>query len=288
MADSRTQVRDTASAAMSRSHRPARPIGRLAVDVGAGNFLGDTRIRLLEAIDEYGSISQAAKAVPLSYKAAWDAVSAMNNLAEQPLVERTTGGRQGGGTRLTGYARRLVAMYRAMEQEYQATLEKLWQRMNESGGDVAQFRALLRRLSLKTSARNQFVGPITALRDGGVSYEVCLRLDAASELIATITREAAEGMDLRIGMELHALVNASAIVIVTGGGGRLTARNQLRGRVVQVHAGPVDCEVTLELPGGLSVTAVVTHDSLRHLDLAIGQDACAVFKASSVIVASFA
>jgi molybdate transport system regulatory protein len=70
-------------------------VGKLTVDTEFGTFLGDTRIRLLEAIDRYGSISQAAKAVPLSYKAAWDAVDAMNNLAEAPLVERSVGGKHG-------------------------------------------------------------------------------------------------------------------------------------------------------------------------------------------------
>ena len=75
---------------------------RLEVDTEFGSFLGDTRIRLLEAIDTHGSISQAAKAVPLSYKAAWDAVDAMNNLADE-----AAGGAQrpaashGGGTLLT-------------------------------------------------------------------------------------------------------------------------------------------------------------------------------------------
>ena len=66
--------------------------GKLEVDTELGTFLGDTRIRLLEAIAKHGSISQAAKAVPLSYKAAWDAIDAMNNLAEHPLVTRVTGG----------------------------------------------------------------------------------------------------------------------------------------------------------------------------------------------------
>ena len=75
--------------------------GKLEVDTEFGTFLGDTRIRLLEAIDQHGSISQAAKAVPISYKAAWDAVDAMNNLADQPLVVRSTGGKNGGGTQLT-------------------------------------------------------------------------------------------------------------------------------------------------------------------------------------------
>ena len=66
---------------------------KLEVDTEFGSFLGDTRIRLLEAIEKHGSISQAAKAVPISYKAAWDAIDAMNNLADQPLVVRSTGGR---------------------------------------------------------------------------------------------------------------------------------------------------------------------------------------------------
>src|SRR3954463_4219294 len=102
---------------MMATKKPLRLVGKLAVDTPAGNFLGDTRIRLLERIAEHGSISQAAKAVPLSYKAAWDALDAMNNLSEQPLVVRI-GGQRGGGTQLTDYGRRVVALYRAMETEY--------------------------------------------------------------------------------------------------------------------------------------------------------------------------
>jgi molybdate transport repressor ModE-like protein len=59
----------------------------------------------LEAIDRRGSISQAAKDVDLSYKAAWDAVDAMNNLAEQPLLIRAIGGQHGGGSYLTAHGR---------------------------------------------------------------------------------------------------------------------------------------------------------------------------------------
>ena len=96
---------------------------KLEVETEFGAFLGDTRIRLLEAIAIHGSISQAAKKVPLSYKAAWDAIDNMNNLAEQPLVLRSAGGRQGGGTQLTAYGKKVVALYRALEAEYQAALD---------------------------------------------------------------------------------------------------------------------------------------------------------------------
>ena len=72
-----------------------RLIGKLEFEGPAGVVLGDKRIRLLEAIVAHGSLNRAAKAVPLSYKAAWDALDSMNNLAETPLVVRTTGGRHG-------------------------------------------------------------------------------------------------------------------------------------------------------------------------------------------------
>ena len=94
-----------------------RLVGTLSVNTEVGAFLGDTRIRLLEAIGRHGSISRAAKAVPMSYKAAWDALDAMNNLADSPLVESAVGGRHGGGTHLTDFGHRLITLYRAVEEE---------------------------------------------------------------------------------------------------------------------------------------------------------------------------
>jgi len=141
--------------------------GKLEVDTEFGAFLGDTRISLLEAIERHGSISQAAKTVPLSYKAAWDAVDAMNNLADQALVLCSTGGKNGGGTQLTDYDRKVVALYRALEAEYQAALDRLSASMNDGqASDFQQFRQLLKRMSMKTSACNQFVGHIVGLREG--------------------------------------------------------------------------------------------------------------------------
>jgi molybdate transport system regulatory protein len=263
-------------------------VGKVTVDTEFGTFLGDTRIRLLEAIERYGSISQAAKAVPMSYKAAWDAVDAMNNVSEETLVERSVGGRHGGGTLLTDYGRRLVAMYRAVEQEHQTTLERLSARLGDAGAaDIDHFHTLLRRMSMRTSARNQFVGPITGLRKGEVGFEVNLSLDAEHELSAIITRESAENLGLTIGREVHAFVKASAVILLTDRNIRTTARNQLWGDVANIHEGPVNSEVSIALAGGRTVTAIVTHDSIASLGLEVGKPACAVFKASSVILVTF-
>jgi molybdate transport system regulatory protein len=74
----------------------------------------------LARIADSGSITQAAKAMGMSYKAAWDAIDTMNNLAGEPLVQRTTGGKGGGGTTLTQRGEQLVANFRLIEARAQA------------------------------------------------------------------------------------------------------------------------------------------------------------------------
>jgi molybdate transport system regulatory protein len=259
--------------------------GRLEVDTEFGSFLGDTRIRLLEAIDKHGSISQAAKAVPLSYKAAWDAIDAMNNLADQPLVLRSTGGKNGGGTLLTEHGRKTIALYRALEAEYQAALDRLSTSMNDGeSSDFQQFRQLLKRMSMKTSARNQFAGHIVGLREGHVDFEVRLKLDDENEIVAVITGESAERLRLTIGMEISALVKSSSVLLLNDPKVITSARNHLWGEISRIHDGPVNSEITLTMKSGKTICAVITHDSVERLGLALGEQACAVFKASAVIL----
>jgi molybdate transport system regulatory protein len=262
---------------------------RLEVDTEFGSFLGDTRIRLLEAIEKHGSISQAAKAVPLSYKAAWDAIDAMNNLADQPLVLRSTGGKNGGGTLLTEHGRKTIALYRALEAEYQAALDRLSASMNDGlASDFQQFRQLLKRMSMKTSARNQFAGHIVGLREGHVDFEVRLKLDDENEIVAVITGESAETLGLTIGMEISALVKSSSVLLLNDPSVRTSARNHLWGEISRIHDGPVNSEITLTMKSGKTICAVITHDSVARLGLNVGEQACAVFKASAVILCKYA
>ena len=262
--------------------------GKLLIDTSLGSFLGDKRIRLLEAIDKTGSISQAAKEVPLSYKAAWDAVDDMNNVAPEPLVMRSAGGKHGGGTALTAFARRLIAFYRALEKESQLALEKLTSNLEQSGVcDVDDFRQVLRRMSMKTSARNQFAGPVTAIKEGVVDTEITVQLAPCLALTAIVTRESAENMNITLGRDVLAFVKASSILLLVGEGGNISARNRFTGIVTSIHHGPVNAEVTISMPGGRHVvTAVITDDSVKRLGLVEGNSATAVFKASSVFLAA--
>lgn len=93
-------------------------MGRFWLSKDGKNFLGKGRVDLLERIGKYGSIAEAARTVGMSYKAAWDAVDAMNRLSPQPLVVRTSGGRDGGGTQLTEAGRQTISMFRLLEREH--------------------------------------------------------------------------------------------------------------------------------------------------------------------------
>src|SRR5580658_10554624 len=85
------------------------------VDFGAGSALGPGKIRLLEAIGATGSISQAGRALEMSYRRAWLLVDDMNRCFRAPVVTTQGGGVQGGGAALTSFGVEIIEKYRAIE-----------------------------------------------------------------------------------------------------------------------------------------------------------------------------
>jgi molybdopterin-binding protein len=65
---------------------------------------------------------------------------------------------------------------------------------------------------------------------------------------------------------------------------RISARNVLKGKVKKITEGAVNSEVVVELPGGQEIVAIITKSSVQSLGLAIGKDAYAIVKASSVML----
>jgi len=88
--------------------------------------LGPGKIDLLEAIQRQGSISQAAREIKLSYRRAWDMVDTMNHCFKKPLVISSTGGKGGGGARLTPLGNRMIFLYRTMESSAEASTQSEW------------------------------------------------------------------------------------------------------------------------------------------------------------------
>lgn len=247
---------------------------------GAARIGGD-RIRLLGAIEAEGSIAGAARAAGLSYKAAWDAVTAMNNLFAAPLVSAAPGGRRGGGATLTDSGRALIAGFGALDAAFSRALATLDGALAD---DPATAQTLMWSLMMQTSTRNAFRCRVTGVTEGPVSARVTLALTDGQDLTAVITEKSAAEMGIAEGAEVFALVKSSAVILSTGEGA-VSACNRLRGTVAARSDGPVNSEITLDLGGGKSLTAVVTRTSAEALNLTHGAPATAFFKASQVIVA---
>lgn len=238
------------------------------------------RFALLAAIAGTGSILQAAKAVGMSYKGAWDALDALNNAADAPLVRRTTGGRRGGGTRLTERGQTLLALYERVAAE-QAGLAA---RIAEAHAEAAQDLPVLGHLGFVSSARNQLAGRVQRIETGAVNDCVVLQLAGGQPLVATITRDSTRAMALAPGVPVLALIKAPWLMLATGDAGACSAENQLAGAVRRVARGAVNAEVVLDLAGGQTLVAMITMDAVERLGLVAGATARALFSAASVVL----
>ncbi len=196
-------------------------------------------------------------------------------------MERVTGGKGGGGTPRTSRGKQLVENFRIVDREHRRFVEQLGQQAVGITDDYL----LLRRMSMRTSARNQFFGKVTLVKPGAVNDEIELEVVGGQKIVAIVTHESAKSLGLQVGAEAFALIKSSSIIIVTDDeGARFSARNRLSGTVTRVQPGAVNTEIVIDLPGGGAVAAIITNESSNALGLAVGKAASAMFKASSVIL----
>ncbi|MFT0624718.1 TOBE domain-containing protein [Ectopseudomonas guguanensis] len=234
------------------------------------------RLALLEQIAEQGSITRAAKAAGLSYKAAWDAIDELNNLSEQPLVSRSVGGKGGGGARLTPAGERLLAL--------QQRLQALQMQLLQAAGDDADLE-LLGRLMLRTSARNQLTGRVHAIHAQGHNDLIDIELPGGAHLQAQITHDSTENLQLSVGSSVIALIKAGWLELQPLSQPADVERNALEGRIEQIlpgNDGPG--EVRVSLANGQTLCASVEPERLTTLAVAVGDPVRAQFAASQVLL----
>ncbi len=261
---------------------PLEVRGALWLSVDGESIAGHGRIALLRAVARHGSITQAAKAFGMSYKAAWDAIDTMNQRSSAPVVERVIGGKGGGATRLTDFGHRLVERYEQVNEVHRRFLQLI----ERNAMNLDQEFSLLKVLNMKTSARNQWVGKVTAVRAGAVNDEVEVALPGGLRLAAVITRESTEALALRVHMAVIAIVKSPAVLLAVDlAGARTSARNRIPGHVLSVAPGAVNAEVVVRSDSGVDVVAVVPQAAVGELGLIPGAAVTALVQASDVVLA---
>lgn len=245
-------------------------------------FADPRRISLLKHVDKTGSISQGAKDAGISYKSAWDAINEMNQLSEQPLVDRATGGKGGGGAVLTRYGQRLIQLYDLLGQIQQKAFDVL---SDDDALPLDSLLAAISRFSLQTSARNQWFGTITHRDPQQVQEYVDVQLaDGETRLKVAITAQSGARLGLEPGKEVLVLLKAPWVSITRDLTRAAAADNQLTGIVTHIQRGDEQCEVLMTLADGQTLCA--TLPLAEATELKSGESAIACFNADNVILAT--
>ncbi len=242
-------------------------------------FFGKGRIELLEQIALHGSISAAAKAMKMSYKAAWDAVNEMNNLSDAPIVQRETGGKGGGGTVLTEKGRATIALYKELETMQQ----HFWASIENVSSDVTLLEQFAKRMTVRTSARNQLLGSVIGISKTTLGADVTLQLSGGEEVHVSITRRSLEEMAIEKGTSLFVILKSSWITLCKER--REGEHNMLACHLEEVLRDASSVEVTAVLEGGNTLTIAMQPEVFEALGLQEGDRAWACFEASNALLA---
>lgn len=137
---------------------------------------------------------------------------------------------------------------------------------------------------MKLSTRNQLKGTVSAINEGVINSEVVLSLPGGTDIVSVITNTAVKNLDLKKGDTAYALIKSSAVILGIDVK-KISARNVLTGKISSIIEGSVNDEVSVDLGGGYTITAIITKSSVVSLDLTLGIEVSAIVKASSVILA---
>lgn len=245
--------------------------------------VGRERLRLLEAVAREGSISAGARAIGMTYKAAWDGLDAMANLFGKPLLVSRAGGRAGGGATLTPAGHSVIEAFRRMEAEMVRVLRTIEPELADAGLSPLD---LVSGFLMKTSARNAIRGSITHIVSDTLNAEVAVSVSPETTIYSLVTHASMEELGLCAGRSVTLLIKAPFVAIATGETApRTSARNCISGIVSRCETSTVSAEVVLDIGADKTLASSITAHSAKSLGLSPGKPVFAVFDAAHVIVA---
>lgn len=237
-------------------------------------FIDPRRIDLLKAINNVGSLSQAAKQIGISYKTAWDSINQINLLAPHPFVITAIGGKGGGGTTLSAYAVRFIQLYDLLTQ----LQIKAFTILNDDNVPLDDILAATAKLSLQTSARNQLYSTVTKINTDSVGGFITVRLsDNVTELTIFITKSSVERLQLSENKTVIVFIKAPLIELSNkrnssenqgvDGCDNQQLTNRLLVTTEKITQDNQWSEITFSLPTGITIQATKLSSQVSSLGL---------------------
>jgi molybdate transport system regulatory protein len=161
--------------------------------------LGEGGAQILAGIKSMESISKAAEKLGMSYRYVWSYLKKIEKAMGDSVVETFRGGKAGGGgAKLTELGKSLLDEYRRVECYLGGVLS-----------DAEYWEVL----GLKISARNRFKGKVVAVEKDAITAKVKVEVEGPTVIMALISREAVEDLDIKVGDNVEAVVKATEVMI---------------------------------------------------------------------------
>lgn len=238
-------------------------------------FLSPKRVQLLENITIYGSMAKAAKALGISYKTAWAWIEKMNMLSSKPLVQRISGGKGGGGTIVTAFAKELVCRFKELEALHHKHLESLNRSLEffDNG-------------SMQDSIFSRLNAEVIKIVEYENRASVDLRLDSSEIISAQVPMDFIKVNVLKVGSQVCVLIESEAVSVSKFNEKELSSRNRLQTRVKDITIHEDEVLLQLSLSNGEIINAHITYTSYIKLDIKKEDKLLAIFKAYSITLLS--
>ncbi len=139
--------------------------------------------------------------------------------------------------------------------------------------------------AMKTSARNSFTGQVSAIRQDGLLAEVEVTTPSGNKVVSVITDESFKKLGIAQGKTLTATIKAPLVIVVKEPqAGRTSMRNRFFGKIARINTGQIAAEIVVALADGTEVCALITDESVKKLDLKVGDEVWTMCKAFSVVL----
>ncbi len=235
-------------------------------------LLNQKKVKLLENIMVYGSISKAAKESGVTYKTAWGWIDKMNASSPRPLVQKISGGKDGGGTLVTAYAKELMNTYEeveALHQKHLHALEDSFSHLQDEGASqlfaFSRLQARVKKISLKADKAIFVLG-----------------LSCGSEISAQAPISFVEVNAIDVGSNVNVLIESDTVSVSTSFEKEISSRNKLLVKVDEITVHEEDVLLTLSLCEDQYLTSRITYKSYEDMRIEVGDELTAIFKAYSV------
>jgi len=236
------------------------------------DFLSKKKVALLENVRDYGSMAKAAKALGITYKTAWNWIEKMNALSPSSLVQKVSGGKDGGGTIITVYAKELIRIYHEVDALHQKHLEGMQNSLAHIEDDIMQ----------KTFSFSGLQVNVAKIQEHKTNVELLLKLKCGLSVIAYSSIQFMKVNALKIGSNVLMLVESDAVSVSRVERKEISSRNKLQTKIIDIVFEGKDVLLTLMLSENENLTSRITLKSFQDLQLQKGDSVMAMFKAYNV------